>query len=87
MVYFENEDELYIAWIENHPDGHIVNAGTSGKGKSIIHTGRCAHIYPPDPERDNTGPYPKACSTRRAELERWARKMDHQLTVCPNCDI
>ena len=47
MQDFRRDDNGYLAWLEHHPHSFIVNVDTQGKNRSMIHTSRCTHMYPP----------------------------------------
>jgi hypothetical protein len=85
MVYFRNDNEEYISWIERHPEAYVLNVHTGGKQRAMLHRSRCSHLYEPDPTLAHTVTYPKACSRSRDELERWATEAGLTLTFCPDC--
>ncbi len=85
VIYFRNDNEEYISWVERHPDGFVLNASTGGKQKAMLHTTRCWHLYPPDPTREHTVTVQKACSRSRDELERWAAEANLTVSLCATC--
>jgi len=85
MIYFRDEQEEYVSWLERYPTGFVLNLSTGGKHRAMIHTARCGHLYPPPPELSHTVTSPKACSRDRDELERWGRESDYTIVLCPSC--
>jgi hypothetical protein len=85
MLYFQNEQEEYLSWLERHPAGFVLNLGTGGKHQAMIHTTRCGHLYPGNPALSHTVAYPKSCSRDRDELERWGREAGYTVVPCPSC--
>ncbi len=83
---FENDDHPYLAWLESYPNGYVLNVNTKGSREDMIHTSRCPHLYPPDPELRNTI-YAKACSNSADALKRWARERQHVVYLCSTCDV
>ncbi len=85
MVYFRNDDQEYISWLERHPMGFVLNLATGGKHKAMLHTARCGHLYPVDVALSNTVTYPKACAGDRDELDRWGQEFGFAMAPCPDC--
>jgi len=86
MVYFRDDDEEYVSWVERHPAGYVLNLGTGGKRNAMLHTARCTkHMYPVNTALSNTHDYPKACSRYRDELERWGREAGYVVAACADC--
>lgn len=85
MIYFRNDNEEYVSWIERHPEAFVLNMSTGGKNRARLHTSRCPHLYPIDPSLSHTGTYPKACSRDRDELTRWGMETGFTVAPCPDC--
>lgn len=85
MIYFRNDDEEYISWLERHPEAVVLNTSTGRKQRAMLHTTRCSHLYPPDPALSHTGKYPKACSRDQDELECWGMETGFIVVPCPDC--
>lgn len=64
----------YLAWVRTNPGGFVVNFGELPSGREMWwNTALCNQINRPEPARGRsfTRSFGKACSTDRAELERW----------------
>ena len=85
MHYFKNQEEEYVPWLEHHPAGIVLNLATGGKHRAMIHTTRCTHLYPPNPTKQHTVDYPKACGEDQEELERWSKGAGFTVALCPSC--
>jgi len=85
MVYFQNEQEEYVSWLERYPVGFVLNLSTGGKHRAMMHTARCGHLYPPDERLSHTLTSPKACSADREELEGWGQEYGFTIVPCPSC--
>ena len=85
MIYFRNEEQEYVSWLERHPNALVLNVSRHGKNKAMLHMSRCGHLYEPGPNRTHTETYPKACSRERGELERWGAESGLSVTLCPTC--
>jgi hypothetical protein len=75
-VFFD-DPEGYAQWLEAHPDGWLLNAGTSYG--PMIHHATCDHIHPgsTSPEK-NLAANPKHCARDCDALVAWAAIMgDH----------
>jgi hypothetical protein len=77
---FLNDPEGYAQWLEAHPDGWLLNAGTSYG--PMIHHASCDHIHPrsTSPEKDLTE-NPKHCARDCDALASWAARMEINLRV------
>ena len=72
-VYIDADDE-YLRWLEEHPDGYVVNTNRSlSPGYLILHEARCGQLHRLDPRQARmTFEYVKVCSASREQLEKWA---------------
>ncbi len=86
MIYFRNDNEEYMSWLERHPNGFVLNVSTGGKQEAKLHTSRCWHLYPPIPTREHTVTAQKVCSRSRDELERWAAAANLTVSFCLTCE-
>ena len=83
---FQDDDAGYRAWIWANLDGFVVNAQRGANpGEPVLHRATCDTITP-TPDREWTTQYVKICSTKRFELDSWARSHDRRLTACVFCD-
>lgn len=75
---FRNDDDGYLAWIEAHPQGYVVNT-TRGHSRSYLklHRATCRHVRVLQGGYSTwtAGEYIKLCSTSRTVLEGWARRV------------
>lgn len=85
MLYVQNDDAVYIWWLAANDAGFVANLHTLGKAGAMLHRTRCTHLYPPEPSKDHTGSYPKACSRDREAAERWVRNQGYQVARCSDC--
>ena len=71
---FFNDPEAYAQWLEAHPDGWLLNAGTSYG--PMIHHATCDHIQPrsTSPEK-NLAANPKHCARDCDAIVAWAAIM------------
>ena len=74
MRRFVNDDAGYLAWLEAHPDGFVLNTYAHVTAAYLVlHRAACRtikrHLPPPSLW---TYPYAKTCSDDRVEIERWA---------------
>lgn len=78
LVEFRNDDQGYVAWIEAHPDGFVVNTTRSHSRSYLkLHRATCRHVRVLQGGYSTwtSGEYVKACSPVRARLEQWAREV------------
>ena len=86
VLHFKEDDEPYLAWLETHPNGYVLNIDTKGPREDMLHTARCGHLYPPTPGFRHTV-YAKACSEDADALKRWASQRGHRVNLCSNCEV
>ena len=90
MRGFRNDDEGYLAWVDSHPNGFIVNVDLAQNVSNYPMVHSTAHKLLTSSKIGGftTGDYEKICSDDLAELEEWSR-MNHgkRLTFCqsPKC--
>ena len=78
MRIFEDDDAGYLAWIDGHQHGFVVNTTRKPDPRYLIlHRVSCGTIRgkPACGERWMTGDFIKACAETRVELDRWAREI------------
>jgi hypothetical protein len=70
---FVDNDDGYLAWIAQHPEGFVLNtARTPNPNDLRLHRATCSTITILQPQaRRWTGDYIKICGSR-TELESWA---------------
>jgi hypothetical protein len=77
VIVFRNDDEGYIRWIQEHPEGFVVNTTPSFSRSYLkLHRASCKFVseFQKGYSRWTTGDYIKVCSVDRAALDAWARE-------------
>jgi hypothetical protein len=86
---FEDDDAGYLAWIEGHQHGFVVNTYRKPDRRYLIlHRASCGTIrgIPARGKRWTTGDFIKACAETRVELDQWARQIaGGELHPCGLC--
>lgn len=75
LSLFRDDDDGYQRWLDENPDGYVVNATRSAKpGYSKLHRASCAFISGPprSPGAWTERQYIKVCAAERQPLESWA---------------
>ena len=89
MRLFKDDDAGYLAWVEHHQDGYVVNTSRNPDPRYLwLHRASCRTIRgkPAHGDRWTTGDYMKACSETLADLDQWAREnVGGTLTPCGIC--
>ena len=87
MENFINDDDGYIGWIRNNPNGYVVNSYRKPKREYLIlHRADCGQISTPKRSNWTTRNYVKFCSLDRYELENWAEtELNGKLWSCRKC--
>lgn len=89
LELFENDDEGYLNWLENNPDGFVVNChNPPGSDYLRLHHASCSHIRTQERTNWTTNDYMKVCSNSVEALERWAadRTDGGELEPCQICN-
>ena len=72
---FVDDDEGYLRWIKDHPNGLVVNSNRSPSSSYIVlHRASCKQVNTPNRANWTTTGYIKTCSTDLASLADWARR-------------
>jgi hypothetical protein len=87
VAVFQDDDVGYRTWLYAHMgDGYVVNAlRGSNPGEPMLHRASCETIAPAAGAKWTEGDSIKVCSTRRFELDSWARELDRRLRFCEFC--
>lgn len=86
MIIIENDDDIYLAWLESNPDGFVVNAENPPRAASArLHRATCRHISTPERSNWTTTGYIKVCSNLIDELKQWARGTVGEAAECGVC--
>ncbi|WP_198344201.1 hypothetical protein [Mycobacterium dioxanotrophicus] len=86
---FRDDDDGYLAWIADHPDGYVINIvrGHTPAG-ARIHRASCWTVSRPGPRAASwtEGQYVKICADRLADLEHWAATvLPGPIETCGTC--
>jgi hypothetical protein len=89
MHIFEDDDTGYLAWVETHPHGFVVNTYRKPDLRYLmLHRATCGTITgkPARGDRWTTGLFLKACAETRSTLDSWARQIaGGELHPCGLC--
>jgi len=76
MKMFFNDDHGYRSWLNENPDGFVLNARKKPTQESLyIHASKCPSISD-DLENYTNGIYQKICAPQLDRLHDWAREAD-----------
>ncbi|WP_205876832.1 hypothetical protein [Mycobacterium camsae] len=85
---FRDDDAGYLAWLDTHPDGYVINIARSHSATAArVHHAGCWTIRGEKPGGSAwTGPYVKVCAQHIAELEQWASdQVGQPIPSCGTC--
>ena len=85
---FEKDEERYLEWVQNNPNGFIVNADEPASSTEYPMVHRATHRLMTSPKKQNytTGRYFKVCSNDMKDLETWAKQVrGRSLNPCRKC--
>ena len=74
---FIDDDARYLAWLNTHPDGYVINIARSlNTANARVHRASCRTINPQRGIQQPravawTGPYVKVCADQLADLRQW----------------
>jgi hypothetical protein len=87
IVQFVNDDEGYLNWLQENPQGLVVNSHRRPLSSYLmLHRTSCKHIKPPAYTNFTTTDFIKTCSNEVAALAKWARvETGGQLKPCGIC--
>ena len=89
MRIFEDDDAGYLAWIDGHQHGFVINTFRKPDPRYLrLHQATCGTIGGKPTARSGwtTGQYIKACAETRAALDHWARQIGGgELHPCGLC--
>ncbi len=73
MIIIINDDKEYLRWLEENPEGHVINAARKPKADYIVlHKSTCGTISSSERFNWTTTDFLKVCSNDVEELETWA---------------
>lgn len=85
MRTFENDETGYLQWVNENPDGFVINSPKQpGSFPEMLHRASCAHITTDRHTNYTTTSFKKICSLDRQELVEWAKTSDN-FQECQSC--
>ena len=81
MEKFLNNDAGFVKWLQDNPQGYVVN--DRGSDGLMMYRATCDHFQPHDEWAKTTNL--KACSLEKRELEIWAGERNESLLNCDSC--
>jgi len=86
MEIFIDDEAAYIAWVNSHPGGFLLNVPRQpGGGPLVLHRATCLHIAPATGLNYTGGAYYKIVAATPAKLQTWARTQKAHLITCKDC--
>ena len=89
IIEFMDDDNGYIAWLVDHPDGCVLNCGRPPQPSHLILLkARCRTISgTPARGRNWTVAYQKVCGDTFGEIDAWARQIGRPSCcgICKPC--
>ena len=88
MREFRDDDSGYLRWIQDHPDGYIVNAFRHPTANYLIlHRAMWSTItrLAVNAKTWTSGGFIEVCSEQRSELDTWAKRVPGELSPCGVC--
>ncbi len=75
-VKFIDDDNGYLAWLADHPEGYVLNAERKPRASYLkLHRADCNTISGRPARGDRwTGDYIKVCSDDEGAIAEWARR-------------
>jgi hypothetical protein len=86
IVRFRDDDQLFFARLDEHPDAFFVNSERKPQPSYLVlHRAACSH-FSREASLNWTTDYVKTCSVGRRELEDWASTtVGGEVTPCRTC--
>ncbi len=78
-IVFDHDDAGFLRWLEEHPDGYVLNCYKTGR----VHSARCKSYRSAGPRM--TYSRAKACSTSEQQLFKYAKQQRIDATRCELC--
>jgi hypothetical protein len=86
MVVVPERYAEYEEWIQQHPDGYVINAPRSSSEPMYCHRADCDHIQPYGVTKSGESEHTiKACSLNPGALAEWAVHRGGALKYCETC--
>lgn len=90
VVEFREDDEGYLDWVRQNPEGFVINSGPQpGNAVRILHRADCGTITGKPAKGGRwTYQYKKVCWPDRAGIDRWAQRTEGgSLRLCGVCGL
>jgi hypothetical protein len=83
---FKDSDDDYFLWLNNHPDGFVLNAPRLNPGSDmVLHKATCLSISEYKDSGEQGGfterQYIKICSDHKALIEDWVRRLGEPVSA------
>jgi hypothetical protein len=86
VIQFIDDDDGYFRWLENHPEGYVVNCWRNPTpAYLVLHRAPCRHIQRWEGRTSTSSQYRKVCAEAEHELHGWAAGLSGELTRCRSC--
>ncbi|MEZ4239506.1 MAG: hypothetical protein R3F59_25785 [Myxococcota bacterium] len=86
VEHFEDDDQSYLAWLDAHPDGFVIDRDRTGTTDWYLHRASCAQVHDrSDPRRLWTHERLKDCAPGADPLVAWAMRAGAELLHCGQC--
>ena len=85
---FKNNEEGYLNWVSDNPEGYIVNIDYHGTDPDYPMVHRATHKSVTTSKTGNftTTQYYKVCANNLDDLENWSQQLfDKKLKYCQTC--
>ena len=79
VVVFDHDDSGFRRWLDEHPDGYVLNCYKTGK----LHSALCKSYRSASPHM--THKRAKACSTSEQQLREYAKRHGIDTARCELC--
>lgn len=92
ILQFDNNDTGFLQWMQEHPQGFVVNTERSdGSHLAVLHCARCHHITSMkslEPGAYTEREYIKICSDDGSTLKSWliTNRPNAQIRYCRTCE-
>jgi hypothetical protein len=86
MITFNDDDNGYLAWIQENKSGYVINCSTTFMVNLSLHRAKCQTLSSRNRTTCTTNGHPKTCSNDREELVNWAKQsFGHRPLPCEIC--
>ncbi len=85
VILSPTQETEYAAWVQQHPQGFVINASKNGAGAMFWHRADCGTIQPYKDTRLVEGDNLKVCSLDPGALVLWALSRGGMMNFCQEC--